>query len=227
MLYIPLTVICILGGFVLYFFGFIMPFELGFVKLITEWLSLFILVIPSFIWVYVIGKNRLLWNVETLPPDKFLIWFIRRDGSIVPVLGTRAYPGESFIEVPKLGLIHDLGKGSVCRIGKNNVRFALENVNHTPNPSFVNFTSWLYDCGFNDLSEVRNTLEGVEGFEDKRVVAFEAIEASKEGSVGVLKRELVEDSRDVVFKPVRSHKEVSRLVDVLVPKVLKDGKRSE
>jgi len=97
---------------------------------------------------------------EKKPVGKELMIFLRRDGTVIPMYASRPFFGESFLDVPHVGIIHDLGKGSVYRWGDKNIRFALENVNHTPDPRYVNFTNWLYKIGFNNMSELKNTITG-------------------------------------------------------------------
>jgi len=233
MLYIPLTLFMILIGMGFYAMVYVIPvFRLFF----FDWIALIILIVPTIMLIYVIYRNKLIWNLEELQKDKLLIWFLRRDGSIVPVLGTRAYPGESFIDVPKLGLIHDLGKGSVYRIGKNPVRFALENVNHTPNPSYANFTNWLYDLGFNNLDEVQSTINDEEGYGDKKAEVTEKIEDMKP-VVDKLEAEILAEEKEKQFhivEPVKKtiqikrrtkeedeHGKIADILDRIKPKAFK------
>jgi hypothetical protein len=212
----------ILGGFGMYAFSKMFPpIPEAMLMIITfETLGLIMLIIPAILLLYGVYRNHLIWNLEELPKNKLLIWFLRRDGSIVPVLGSRAYPGESFIDVPKLGLIHDLGKGSVYRIGKNPVRFALENVNHTPNPAYANFTNWLYNIGFNSLSEIKNTIKGEQGFADKRVEVEDRM-AEFKPLVDKLEDEIKAEKEEKKFD-MQEHEEISSIVDRIVPKAFKN-----
>ena len=136
------------GGFLLYIFTRMIPLMQA---VYMYFVALFLLAAPTIILLYMITNKKLIWFMEKTPANKMLIFFLRRDQDIVPILGSRTYPGESFITVPKLGLIHDLGKDSVYRLAGNNVRFALENVNHTPKPKFANFTHWLHNLGINTM----------------------------------------------------------------------------
>ena len=85
--------------------------------------------------------------------------FIRRDGIIVPLLGKRIFSGESFLEVPKVGLIEDLGKDTVFLWGRKKIRFGMENINYTPDPRFFNLTKELYSLGFDDTDDLYNVLD--------------------------------------------------------------------
>ena len=221
MIYVPITFIMIFAGFGMYMFSKLFPLvpEAMMFIMLFEVLGLVILLLPCIILLYGIYRNRLIWNLEELPKDKLLIWFLRRDGSIVPVLGTRAFPGESFIDVPKLGLIHDLGKGSVYRIGKNPVRFALENVNHTPNPSYANFTNWLYNLGVNNLKELQDTIKGEEGFKEKQAEVSKNIDEYKP-VIDKLEAEIQAEKRKKEFKK-QEYEHVSNIVDKIIPKAFK------
>lgn len=163
----------------------IMPFEqllYGF-----EYIALMLMGCPIFILLYGLSSKKLLGFLERTPANKMLILFLRRDGNVVPVTGVRAYPGESFIDVPKLGLIHDLG--NVYRMpGGNSIRFALENVNHTADPGYANFNQWLYDIGFNNISEVQATLKGE--FKEQKDKVIERIPLFNADAVDVLVDEL-------------------------------------
>ena len=72
----------------------------------------------------------------------------------------------SFIKAPNLGIVHDLGEGSVYRWGGKNFRFVIENVSFTVNPYKVNYAAKLKKAGFSGIDEVRKYLEGK--LDDKR-----------------------------------------------------------
>jgi len=145
------------GGFLLYIVTMMIPL----LQLVyMDFIALFLLVAPTIILLYMIINKRLIWFMEKVPNNKMLIFFLRRDQDIVPVLGHRTYPGESFITVAKVGLLHDLGEDSVYRLAGNNVRFALENVNHTPKLKFANFTNWLHNLGINNIEELQDSIKG-------------------------------------------------------------------
>lgn len=191
MFFVPFTIIVMALGFFLYFLTYIIPL-LRWVYF--DWLALGILIVPSIVLLYGITSKKLLWFMEKTPKDKTLILFLRRNGEIVPVLGSRAYPGESFIDVPKLGLLHDLGKGSVYNLGMNKLYFALENVNHTPNPKYANFTNWLYEIGFNNIDELHATIypkkEDSSFSESKQKEVAEKIEDRNAEPIEILEKEL-------------------------------------
>lgn len=162
MFYIPFTIMVIAVGAFLYVLTKFIPL-LNMV--FFDWFAIALIMFPSIFLIYTLTSKNLLWFLEKIPKDKILIFFIRRNGDLIPVLGSRAYPGESFIDVPKLGLLHDIG--NVQRFGVNNVQFALENVNHTAEPTYANFNHWLYNMGFNNIGEVKAALNGT--YPEKKV----------------------------------------------------------
>lgn len=185
MFFVPFTIIIMALGFFLYFLTYVIPL----LRLVYfDWLAMGIMAVPSIVLLYGITSKKLLWFMEKTPKNKTLILFLRRNGEIVPVLGSRAYPGESFIDVPKLGLLHDLGKGSVYNLGDNKLYFALENVNHTPNPKYANFTNWLYEIGFNNINELHATLDGK--FPGKQEAVSENISDNEDKPIDILEEEL-------------------------------------
>jgi len=95
-----------------------------------------------------------------MPKWKHLINYRRRDNEIVPIYGDRAYPGESFLDVPQLGLIEFLGKDCFYTWGDKKVLDGLENINFTPDPRYYNLTHLFYELGFTDSVDVSNVLNG-------------------------------------------------------------------
>ena len=196
MIYLPVSIGCSVGGAALLALTYLFPVTRA---MYLDWCALILMAVPSILFIYGMSDRKVTWLMEKVPKGKMLILFMRRDGDIVPVLGTRAYPGESFIDVPNLGLIHDLG--NVHRWGANNVRFALENVNHTIDPRYANFTAWLYDKGFNNIKELKATLTGK--FPEKVKEVIEKIDEDK-STVETMVDELA--ATDRVFPHVESEK---------------------
>lgn len=95
---------------------------------------------------------------DTLPAGACFIPFIRRDLSIAPVTGKRVFAGESFLEVKGAGVIEDLGVDTVLLWGRKKIRFALENLNYTPDPRFFNVCRELYRLGFDDEEDLKAIL---------------------------------------------------------------------
>ena len=123
-----------------------------------DYVAIFMMVGGIFILLFVFGISETGKQYDSLPPGGALINFIRRDGHIVPLIGKRVFTGESFLEIPKLGLIEDLGKDTVFTWGRKRVRFGLENINYTPDPRFWNLTRELYKMGFDDSEDLYNVL---------------------------------------------------------------------
>lgn len=195
MFYVPLSIMFIIVGFVFYFLTELMPI----LRLIYfDYIALGFLAAPCFILLYVMSSKRVLWFLEKVPKGKMLMFFLRRDGDMIPAIGTRAYPGESFIDVPRLGLIHDLG--NVYRFGQNNVRFALENVNHTADPSYANFMSWIYSLGFNNIQELQACIKGE--YNERKAEVMEKLEEKQIKPKDILLKEIEEkvDGREEGIK---------------------------
>jgi len=93
---------------------------------------------------------------------KHLINYLRRDNTVVPIEGERAYPGESFLDVQGLGLIEFLGKDCYYSWGDKKVIWGLENINFTPDPRYFNLTHLLWELGFTDSLDVYNVLNGLD-----------------------------------------------------------------
>jgi len=104
------------------------------------------------------GLSQTGLQYDTTPPGTAIINYIRRDGIIAPLLGKRVFPGESFLDVPKLGIIEDLGTDTVFLWGRKKVRFGLENINYTPDPRYMNMCKELYELGFDDTDDLQNIL---------------------------------------------------------------------
>ena len=123
-----------------------------------DWVAIFMMCGSIFILLFFFGVSGTGLQYDSIPPGTAIINFIRRDGIIIPLLGKRVFSGESFLEVPKVGLIEDLGKDTVFLWGKKKVRFGLENINYTPDPRFFNLCRELYNLGFNDSDDLYNVL---------------------------------------------------------------------
>jgi len=125
-----------------------------------DWIAIIIMIIPWGFTLYRIKVTRCWYLVDKIPIWKHLINYLRRDNEVIPVVGERAYPGESFIDVEKLGLIEFLGKDCVYQWGDKKIVWGLENINFTPDPRYFNFTHLLYELGFTDTNDVINVLRG-------------------------------------------------------------------
>ena len=150
-------IIVMLVGYVLLYLTTLFPF----LRIIyLDWIAAIVISIPTMMFILRLGTSKSLRIFEKKPVGKELTIFLRRDGTVEPMYMSRPFKSMSFLEAPEMGLIHDLGKGSVYRWGDKNVRFILENVPHTPEPRFVSFTNWLYNLGFNNMEELQSALNG-------------------------------------------------------------------
>lgn len=123
-----------------------------------DWVAVFMMCGGIFILLFVFGISGAGKQYDTLPIGCALVNYIRRDGTIIPLVCRRVFSGESFLEEPKLGLIEDLGKDTVFLWGRKKVRFGLENINYTPDPRHFNLTRELYQLGFDDSDDLYNVL---------------------------------------------------------------------
>lgn len=106
-------------------------------------------------------KTTATWELaDKIPKNNSLMIYLRRDGLAIPVIGKRVYSGESFLEIPGIGLIEDLGKGCVFNFGDKKIRFLMENLNYTADMKFSNYTAELNKLGFGDTTDLYNALNG-------------------------------------------------------------------
>jgi hypothetical protein len=111
-----------------------------------------------FILLFVFGMSGTSLQYDTIPAGTAIINYIRRDGIIAPQLGKRIFSGESFLDVPRLGLVEDIGVDTVFLWGRKKVRFGLENINYTPDPRYWNMCKELYRLGFDDTEDLYNIM---------------------------------------------------------------------
>ena len=153
------------GGVMLWMMSKIIPL---FALMLMDWVAIFMMCGAIFILLFVFGISGTGLQYDSIPPGTAIINFIRRDGIIVPLLGKRVFSGESFLEVPKIGLIEDLGKDTVFLWGRKKIRFGMENINYTPDPRFFGVTRELYKMGFDDSDDLYNVLNIPHIADDKR-----------------------------------------------------------
>lgn len=123
-----------------------------------DWIALIIMFIPYIIIMFRLKSSHCIKQADRLPKWKHLIKYLRRDNETVEVLGERAYPGESFVDVPLLGLIEYLGKDCYYNSGDKKYAWVLENMNFTPDPKYSNLTHVLWSLGFSNSDEVKQVL---------------------------------------------------------------------
>lgn len=144
-----------IGGVLLFMLAKMIPF-LTFIFM--DWIAVCMMGAALFILLFCFGISQTGLQYDTIPPGSAIINYIRRDGIIAPLLGKRIFPGESFLDVPKLGIIEDVGTDTVLLWGRKKVRFGLENINYTPDPRYWNVCRELYLMGFDDTDDLYNIM---------------------------------------------------------------------
>jgi hypothetical protein len=143
------------GGVLLWMMTKFMPL-LAFMMM--DWVAVFMMAGGIFILLFVFGMSGTSLQYDTIPAGTAIINYIRRDGIVAPQLGKRIFSGESFLDVPRLGLVEDLGVDTVFLWGRKKVRFGLENINYTPDPRYWNMCKELYKLGFDDTDDLYNIM---------------------------------------------------------------------
>ena len=181
--------------------------------IILDCIVFFIILLPWIITLYRIKVTRCWYQVDRIPIWKHLIKYIRRDNEVIELLGERAYPGESFIDVKLLGLFEFLGKDTVFHQGDKNFVIGLENINFTPDPRYFNFTHLLWELGFSDSEDVKNVLLGKDIELMGKVYMNMQVYDNNHG-VNRLVTELEDyDGKIVEFKPIKDNH--STIVDIV------------
>jgi len=164
-----LMVLLSAGGFMLWITGKTIPIMslMG-----MDYVGVFMMFVPVIICLIQVSRTRT--TIQFDPPSggmTAIINYIRRDGNIIPLVGNRVYSGESFLDIPRMGLIEDLGKDTVFNWGVRRTRLGLENINYTPDPRYFNLTAELYRLGFDNSDDLWNTLN-VSGITDKEMKTY-------------------------------------------------------
>ena len=164
-----LMVLLGVGGFMLWFMAKIDPFI---AMLGMDFVGVFMMFVPVIICFIQVSRTRTTLQFD--PPSggmTAIINYIRRDGNIIPLVGNRVYSGESFLDIPRMGLIEDLGKDTVFNWGIRRTRLGLENINYTPDPRYFNLTAEFYRLGFDNSDDLWNVLN-VSSISDKDMKAY-------------------------------------------------------
>jgi len=153
------------AGVFLFVLTKMMPF---FAFILMDWIGVISMIggVVILLAVFPFSDTGLLY--DSLPSGSCLIPYIRRDSTIRPLVGKRVFPGESFLEVKQAGIIEDLGVNTVFSWGRKRIRFALENLNYTPDPRFFNVCSELYRLGFDDEEDMKMILYGIPSLDPVR-----------------------------------------------------------
>jgi len=167
-------------------------------------------------WIYTLWRINTTntWkHVDKLPTWKHLIDYMRRDNQIVPLIGERAYPGESFLDVKELGLIEYLGKDCFYNWGDKKIVWGLENINYTPDPRYFNLTHLLYSIGFTDSNDIKKVLNG-EDLELMGKIYLKMQEYDgKRGATKLITEMKEYDGEVVEFKPTKEYERAIKLLD--------------
>jgi len=164
--------------------------------------TLILMATPNILLWYRISVTRTYKQVEKIPRWKHLINYIRRDNVTVPLYGERAYPGESFLDVPHLGLIEFLGKDCYYTWGDKKYMWGLENINYSPNVKYSNLCHTLWELGFRNSDDVRNVLNGTNLHLMGTVYKNMQIYDNKHGAKKLV-RDLEEyEGKTISFKPL-------------------------
>ncbi|MBD3321808.1 MAG: hypothetical protein GF350_11995 [Chitinivibrionales bacterium] len=112
----------------------------------------------SIFTLYRLYVTRAYFQADKPPKWKTLINYMRRDSVTIPLYGQRAYPGESFLDVPHLGLIEFLGRDCYYQWGDKKYIWGLENINFSPDPRYSNLCNTLWELGVKNSDELGRVL---------------------------------------------------------------------
>ena len=203
MMIIVIPLVFIFLGFIFMFLAELIPIL---DRLLFPWFGFIFTCAATIFLLYRLYVSNSFKHADKKSTWKHLINYLRRDNEVVPIYGTRAYPGESFIDVEGLGLVEFLGKDCFYTWGDKKVIWGLENINFTPDPRYFNLTHLLWELGFTDSVDVYNVLNGHDLELMARVYQNMLGYDSCHG-ISKLVTEMKEYTGDrVVFEPVKSKK---------------------
>jgi len=224
MMILIIPIIFIVIGFIFLYIAEIMPI---FDKLLFPWFAFIFACAGSIFLIYRMYVTNTFKHVEKKKRWRHLINYLRRDNEIVPIYGTRAYPGESFIDVEGLGLIEFLGKDCYYTWGDKKVIWGLENINFTPDPRYFNLTHLLWELGFTDSVDVSNVLYGND-LELMGRVYLKMLQYDQTHGVNKLITDMKEYTENnepkIDFKPQHNVKNIHNMVDKLTKIKIKKHK---
>jgi len=171
-----------------------------------DWIGSFFFIIPFIIAMYRMWVAETYTQTERIPRWKQLVAYLRRDNRIVSLVGERAFAGESFIDIPNLGLMEFLGKDCVYQWGDKKVIWGLENVNFSPDPRYGNLCNCMWRLGFSNSDEVKQVLNG-ENAELRTKVYNNILEW--EGPVDRLTNDLKNYTGKIVYFEPTKEKEIN------------------
>lgn len=194
-----------------------------------DYIALGIVACSGIITLYRLFVTRCYLQADKPSKWKTLINYMRRDNVTVPIQGQRAYPGESFIDVPQLGLIEFLGRDCYYQWGDKKYIWGLENINFSPDPRYSNLCNTLWELGVKNSDELKRVLnidrmDHVTEY-DLYVMGKMYIEMEKwDGNHGV--NRLIQDMSDydgktINFKPTQ--KSVVQTMEEKIDNILSDN----
>ena len=165
------------------------------------WFGMIFASAGSIYLLYRLQVSQTMKHADKPKRQKHLINYLRRDNTVVPIEGIRAYPGESFIDVEGLGLVEFLGKDCYYTWGDKKIIWGLENINFTPDPRYFNLTHLLWELGLTDSVDVFNVLNGLD-VELMGRVYLKMLEYDGNHGVNKIVSELKDyDGPSIKFKP--------------------------
>lgn len=212
MFLVAIGVAFVTGGLILFYLTKLFPILQ---TAYLDWIALILFTAPWIVTLYRIHVTRTWKHVDKLPLWKHLIDYMRRDNEVIPIIGERAYSGESFLDVKELGLIEYLGKDCYYTWGDKKIMWGLENINYSPDPRYANFTHLLYTLGFSDSNDVIKVLEGKD-LELMGKVYLNMLEYDGKRGAGKLVKEMEEyDGKIVKFEPLptKKYEDITKFLD--------------
>ncbi len=150
-----INILFILAGFFLFMLTKLMPvFEMVY----FDYIGLGVVACASVFTIMRLFATRSYYQADKAPKWEILINYMRRDNVTVPIHGKRAYPGESFLDVPHLGLIEFLGRDCYYQWGDKKYMWGLENINFSPDPRYSNLCNTLWSLGVKNSDELKRVL---------------------------------------------------------------------
>lgn len=198
-----ITVVLYAAGFFCLYLPYMIPDERMWFFTI---LGLILWTTPNIAIWHRVYASRTFRNVEKCPKWKHLINYIRRDNETVPLYGERAYPGESFLDIPQLGLMEFLGKDCYYTWGDKKYLWGLENINYTPDVRYSNLCHVLWELGFRSNVDVSKVLRGEDLLLMGKVFLLMEQYNNHHGA-----KKLVQDLRDYEGKTITFHKPVRQV----------------
>ena len=214
MMILPLLWILALMGFFLFFLSEI---EVQFYFMHFNWLGIIFVMMALIGMTWRLFTSQSARQFDSLDKQSALLEYLRRDASAIDVIGTRVYSGESFLDVPKLGLIEDFGKDCVYSKGGKKKRFGLENINFTPDPRYWNLTAEYYKLGFNNPMDVWDVFNG-KNLELMGKVYLNMCDGENVRGVSKLIKEIKENKprKNFQFKSSKDKVPIEKLVDKVI-----------